>query len=455
VLLSDDPNVNLGANFGRMQRNVFCLDHQALPSRQERTKPQNSPFVHAIRKKLPANAPALVYSPYVRKKPVSDWRFFGREKELDELVKSNDNIVIVGGRRIGKTSLMMEAQRRIQQRGESAYFISVMELRTKDQVTREIMQKVSARDAAAAYKKNQILHENLLSAVLQRLANSRTRTTLLLDEIGNVFDDTSKEDWNYFGAFGKFASSGSLRIVLSCFSEEFHDQVIKFAGPFINFARTLRLRVFPEHEARQLVISPLEFWTPLNEAEKTTLMDSITTTVGTHPLLLQYYCMSLFEAVIKTRGHQSLVVSARRILDNNDEMVACFDDPVEEIFYKLRWATLQYLFLRRCFEEKGPLRNSVINDDWLHETLADFGYTATTGDRRNLLDSLEMHGLCTALEHDRRRQLIASPIIYHYVQRTETSIPTLLERLKADIPREARVCRLEEIRATAAREPMS
>jgi hypothetical protein len=449
VMVSDDPNVSLETNFGRLTRNVFCLDHRGLPNRQERRKPQDAPFVHAVRRKLPANAPALLYSPYVRKKPVRDWRFFGRERELDELVKSNDNIIIVGGRRIGKTSLMMEAERHIRQRGDEAFFISVMELKTKDQVTRAILQKVSPRDAVAAYKKNELLHENLLSAVLQRLANSKTRTTLLLDEIGNVFEDRSSEDWNYFGAFRNYTSSGSLRIIFSCFSEEFHDQLIKFAGPFINFAHTERLRVFSEAEARQLVLSPLEFWTPLNEAEKGTLMEAITSMVGTHPLLLQYYCLSLFESAIKNRGHQPLIISAQRLLSNKDDLVACFSDPVEEIFYKLRWATLQYLFLRRCHEMRERLRSAVIDDDWLKATLASLGYEATTNSRRNLLDGLEMHGLCSAFEHDRRRQKIATPIIYHFIQKTEASVEGLLEKLRADIPREAAVWRLERIGAGA------
>src|SRR5262249_39969629 len=117
----------------------------------------------------------------------------------------------------------------------------------------------------------------------------------------------------------------------------------------------------------------------------------------------------------------------------------------EEIFYNLRWATLQYLFLKRCAEAGDRLRHAMINDDWVIGTLAGLGYQATTQKRRNLLDALEMYGLCTAFEQDRRRQLIASPVLYQVIKKTEESVPSLLNRLRADVAREARIWGLEPV----------
>jgi len=445
VLISDDPTVDLANNFSRNSRNVFCIDHPNLPSQLERRKPQDAPFVIAVRKKLPADAPVLLYSPYVRKMPVFDWRFFGREKELNELVNSSDNIIIIGGRRIGKTSLMMEAERRLKRRGEEAYFISVQELTTKDQIDRAIIGKISPRDSGAAQKQHDLMHEKLITAALKRLARGKGRTTLLLDEISNVFQDKPSEEWNYFGAFRNYSQAGSLRFIFSCFSEAFYRQMVEFTGPFINFARTIRLGVLPEAEAREMVLSPLEFWRPLGTGERGRLMELITSKVGCHPLLLAYYCLSLFDYSFRSRRNRSLLNNAEWLLNNTAALVDCFSDPVEEIFYHLRWATMQYVFLRACYEAGDRLRQAVLDDDWLQATLADIGYAATTNDRRNLLDNLGMHGLCRAVEHNSRRQAIAVPIVYHVIQRTEDSIEKLLESYRKDIPKEAAVWGLERL----------
>ena len=58
---------------------------------------------------------ALMFSPYSRNRPAFGWRFFGRKKELDLLLESEESFFVVGGRRMGKTSLLRELERRMKQ----------------------------------------------------------------------------------------------------------------------------------------------------------------------------------------------------------------------------------------------------------------------------------------------------------------------------------------------------
>jgi hypothetical protein len=451
MLIADDEQVKLHDRFGRFDRPVFCLEHAELPKKIEERRPRDAPFVIAVRRKLPANAMALPYSPYLRKKPVVDWRFFGRERELRELVDGDDNIIVIGGRRIGKTSLMQEAVRQIKRRGENAFFVSVQELKTKDQVTRSILQQISTRDAVAAQRQSDLLYENVLASALKRLTRAPRRSTILLDEISNVFDQKPADEWSIFGAFRNYAQAGSLRVVVSCFSEDFHRQVLDYAGPFVNFGRVIRLGVFAEEEMREMLLSPIEFLRPLSVTDRDRLVMLVDNALGGHPLLLQYFCQALSETIVGGRRAHSLVENADWILNDRRALVACFNDPVDEIFYHQRWALLQYVFLAKCHESASKLHSAVIDDDWLEDALQRCGYSSTVNDRRNILDNLEMHGLCSAVNQDRRRQAISAPIIYHYVRQTEQSVDGLLEKYRQDLAQEASVWGLRPTSATTRR----
>ncbi len=118
------------------------------------------------------------------------------------------------------------------------------------------------------------------------------------------------------------------------------------------------------------------------------------------------------------------------------------------MFYRYTYAALQYLFLKKCTEaeEAGQeLTKTEIDDDWLEETLTGLGYSSTIRDRQNLLEGLETHGFCTAVDHKRCRQVIAAPVIYHFAKVTEDSIPKFLRKLKGDIRREEATWGLEPL----------
>jgi AAA domain len=448
VLLSDDAAAHLGDEFNNIQRDVFCLDALELPRQQGvRTLPKLAPFVLAVRRKLERDPLSLAFSPYQRNKPVSGWQFFGRRRELEQVVRRNENYVIVGARRVGKTSLMQEAARRLKEDGQTVYYVDVQNCRSPSDVISEIVRLLSPRDLAAAVRRHHALNDQLLSSVLRRIVSNDTPTTLFLDELGNVITDLRKEDWGFLGVLRKYASQGKFKFVMSCFQEVFLRQQKEFSGPLINVAHTMRLDPFRRGEVEEVVTAPLEFWKTLDDRQKRMLVDLVMSTVGCHPYLLQHFCYALFEHVAAIPDCDP-VSEARALMHKHLDDWA--SSAVDEIFFRIPSSLQKLLFLKRCKEAEEAnthLLQAEITESWVDTTLQSIGYASTLPGRLNLLEGLEIHTLCSAGDNDRLRKQVCAPLIYHYVKHRVQDVDAFLDRLATDVRREAAVWELNEMHA--------
>jgi hypothetical protein len=475
VFVSEDPYVRLGQAFEHgAPQNVFFVDDDLLERSESSCPPQLAPFVQAVRRRMQVRE-VVPYSPYQVESSVTGWQFFGRSQELKEITDRQGNLVVVGARRVGKSSLLKEVERIINNRpGESAYYIDLQNRTDQGDVIDAIVDRVSpkllkrldtAKELAQEEKtrkeeekkkadqkkeeeekrtsKKRLVdeaeyrHTGVLSVLLERLAKGNQRTTLLLDEIGNVLEKLEPDRWTILGTFRRFASGTNLRIVMSCFQEELAKKIDELKSPLVNFVTIKRLSVFSEADTREMVLSPLEFWSSPDQHAKDSLVNLVLASIGTHPYLLQYFCKALFEPIGQSR-EASLFNRARRILENRETLYREFSSPVDVIFYNLRWLTLKYLFLKRCLEaheNNQELRQAVIDDDWIEQRLRDVGLQSNDTSRWRLLQSLEMHGLTAATQFDRTRQTIASPLIYLYMRRIEgeKSIEKRLAKLAHEI----------------------
>lgn len=452
MIISDSPGVHLEDNIYFAGRNVFCLDANDLPARQSSDSPYVEPLRKAVKRRLSKKQISTFFRliPYQKDEPATGWRFYGRKRELEQLLDSSQSYVIVGGRRTGKTSLMMEANSRLQERGELTYYLSVEECSSGSAVVRKLLNSISARDSSAAIRRKGALEENLLTSVLKRLT-SRRRVTLFLDEIGNVLlHMASPEDWSFFGILRQFSQQGRVRFVLSCFQESILRRQEEFSGPLVNFATTLRLGAFSRTEAEEFLLTPLEFWRPLGE-ERARVKDIVLSKVGRHPLFLQALCYDLFERVARD---QRVLPSIQALLGK--DLVECFRGTMDEVFWVRNSSTLNYLFLRRCveFDKAGQKLTQIdISEEWLRIALRDIGFEAATIDRRNLLEGMELRGFTSRADGSNGDvQVVVAPIVFNFFKQTEHDLSRLLERLVEDMRNEASTWNLRPIGGGSALE---
>jgi hypothetical protein len=431
LLISDSPQVNLEESLLVRERNIFCLNINDLPPEKGTRPALVESLRRAIRRRL-SNEQITAFVPYQKNKPAIGWRFHGRKRELQQLLDSPQSFVIIGGRRIGKTSLMLEANSRLLQRGENTHYLSVEECRSASAVLKKLLNTIAPRDAASAVRRSHAIDESLLVQVLKQLT-SKGRLTLFLDELGNVLLQMSPEDWSFFGVLRQFSHQGRLRFVMSCFQEFFLRQQEEFSGPLVNFAATMRLGAFSRSDIEEFVLSPLDFWRPLGE-ERGIIKNLVLSRVGCHPRFLQSFCYDLFEKV--ARGGKVLD-SVKPLLGK--DLAECFEESINEVFWQRNSSTLNYLFLRRCMESEqvgGGPAGIEITDDWVRLALRDLGYEAALLDRRNLLEGMELRGFTSrsgGMGGFSGSQVIVAPIIYFFFKNTERDLALLLSRLAKDI----------------------
>jgi hypothetical protein len=445
IIISNDPKVHLADEFGRLNRDIFCLDYAELPQSKGSTQPRLAPFILAIQRSVSINPIlARAFSPYQRNKPASGWRFFGREKQLRDIIDGTENLVVVGARRVGKTSLLVEAERRLREDGKEVFYVDVQECKTANEVVAEVLRVVSPREAARAFKHHEAFQESVFSNILRRMALASGKTVLILDELGNVLSRLPKEDWSFLGLLRKWGAKPGLRFIISCFQEMYFRQQTDFEGPLINFANTMRLEVFTRKEVEEFVVAPLDFWKPLGPV-RNDLLNAVISSVGSHPYFLQFFCHALFDRFTLDRAFDPMK-QANTLLKK--DLHEWFPTAVDEIFFRIPSAALRYLFLRRCYEADSagqPVNQAEFADEWIDTALSDLSYTSTTRGRRNLLDGLEMHGLCVAVDYDRAKRVVAAPLVYSFIKRTTTNFDIWLAKLGQEIERERVVWDLNRV----------
>jgi hypothetical protein len=446
VFLSDYPQIRLYDQLPLHPR-IFALDHHELPGGRPRNEiaPRQTPLAFAVKRRLDHHDSRKALCPYVRDKPALKWRFFGRKKELERLVHSDENYMVIGARRIGKTSLVRQVQIELQRRGVEVVFVDAQAHDNEKELSRAIMQKFSMQDFQQLERRNQLTEERFLELALKR-ARSGRRVVLIIDELGNVLERLKSDAWRVLGLLRAFAQSDQIRIIGTGFQEFFLKQQEDYSGPWVNFSSTLRLGGFRDQEIDEFVIEPLQMWSEVSNPRQ--IRDTVLSTVGRHPMLLQYFCEGVYMEVAR-RSNPSLIDSVRDIIGT--QMMEVFAEPIENIFYRVPSSILRYLFLFACHEgelRQKPIHQVEIDDDWIENVLNAAGYSSTTGSRRNLLEGLEVRGLTQPVGGDRGVQVIVTPIVYRFIKRafnvrSETQgIQKLLMKYKAEIDGELDAWRL-------------
>ena len=123
--------------------------------------------------------------------------------------------------------------------------------------------------------------ERAIGNVFRRLTRGSTRTTILLDELGNLFERLGTTQWRSFlGELRNYTQYGNLRFIASCFQELHLRQQDGFGGPLINLGNTLRLGLFDDSEVSDFVSMPLEFWGSMEKRHRRSLTDQVVRVVG-------------------------------------------------------------------------------------------------------------------------------------------------------------------------------
>lgn len=251
----------------------------------------------------------LSLSPYITTGPTSDTMFFGREPEIREMTQrlTYASYAIIGGRRVGKTSLLDRLHR--------------VHLPASDFHT--IYQDCSTVYSYHAFLATPIRNwqpsppsrDLVTFSDLFRSLHANDFFVLLLDEADKLVQVDRPSNWPLFNTLRNFSNSGLVQIILSG-ERTLRDALRDPKSPLFNFANEILLGTLDYPTVEELVTRPMA-QLGIEFVDEKIIVDRIWAFTSGHPNVVQRLCHRLIE---KLNKHNT-----RRI--TLDDVNAIIEDP--------------------------------------------------------------------------------------------------------------------------------
>jgi hypothetical protein len=244
----------------------------------------------ALRRMLLANVTIANYAPFVISGSTPDHMFFGREAELRSICEQVRlrSFAVIGGRRIGKTSLMRRLHRvRLPAIGFRSIYLDCSTI-TNAQALLHVPLG-DCRPAPAGV-------EPTLAELLEEPGRMRAFTAdrplvLLLDEADRLVAADRAEGWRFFSELRAVVNRGGVQVVLGgerALREALRDP----SGPLFNFVNETLIGRLDRHSTEELVVGPLrQLHIEIEEPEA--IVRRIYEFTSGHPNVIQRLCHRL------------------------------------------------------------------------------------------------------------------------------------------------------------------
>jgi len=259
-----------------------------------------------------AQLPRSRLAPYETSRPVTGSRFFGRQSQIKKIRgHPKTNYLIIGIRRIGKSSLLREVERLLNlddPPGENEcrrLYVDCSVLTTPEEFYREIVAQLSPSDMKRLLgRPNQSLR--FQSQMFDYLADRHGgQITYLLDEIDRLIEHLGP-DLGLFDVLRKASfQSGTARFIMAGFR-----QARRAANdrntPFYNFGEVIALEALDRQEVKHMVEMPMEQLRVRLQGRDEIVQRIYRETAG-QPNLVQFYCQTLLEQLDRDPDAASVI----------------------------------------------------------------------------------------------------------------------------------------------------
>ncbi|MEW6619449.1 MAG: RNase adapter RapZ [bacterium] len=229
-------------------------------------------------------------SPYCSLGPTKN--FYGRQKEIKELMENKGvNYTIVGGRRMGKTSLLLKVKKEMEKNGDSkVIFIDCSICRDYEDFFSLVCHRLEIPTEEI---------KDMLS-FFRYFSVKNERVIFLLDEIDNLIDIDKKNGYLLISALRDLAFNGYCRCIMAGF-KVLYFQTKDIDSPLYHFTKSIHLSVLDKPGGENLIREPMgnlgvSFIDPIKN------IDKILNLVSLHPSCIQAFCEKLIESLSKSNN---------------------------------------------------------------------------------------------------------------------------------------------------------
>lgn len=259
-----------------------------------------------------SQADLSVISPFTTSGPTPEGMFFGREQELRTIREHvrTASYALVGGRRIGKTSILKHLWRiGLPKIGIRAFYQDCSYIQTQA----DLVQAVSLDPAWFPESPSAPLSS--FASVIEALPHNQP-IAFLLDEADKLIEPDKSAGYPLLNTLRAFANAGRCQIV---FGGEYAllSDMKNPRSPLYNFANELLVGHLDARAVRELIIQPMhDLEIELEEEDK--IVERIWNFTAGHPNVIQRLCQRL---VMRINGSQHLRLSiedVERVIANTD-----------------------------------------------------------------------------------------------------------------------------------------
>ncbi len=246
-----------------------------------------------VRKFFIAQIDLTKISPFTLTGPTTEQMFFGREQEI-RLILENIGLksyAVVGGRRIGKSSILLRLHKVMLP--AVGFYSAYIDFATVSSYEEFLKKKIHAMNPTMPVG---------FPATFEELLNlnryfSEQRVVLLIDEADKIVINDKQNKWKIFKTLRSLANSGLVHIVLSG-EQALREAIRDSSSPLFNFTDEIILHPLDRQSVDELVTKSMkQLEITLVEREK--LIDMIVTFTSGHPNIVQRLCHRLIEFINK------------------------------------------------------------------------------------------------------------------------------------------------------------
>lgn len=227
-------------------------------------------------------------NPYRFEKPVSKSdMFFGRSIETDKVLDNpSTDYIIVGSRRIGKSSLCIFIKNRCEQLGDRIpFYIDCSAISSAEELIYKLTSKINPRRA------DKISLSTFDQMVNTNQTHKGKRYIFIFDEIDALLRISVKNaDYRLFNVLRGLSQSQVAQSIFTGY-RVLYEEWMKLDSPFFNYVSTIYLSTLDKTSAKSLITLPLQNVGVSFESKN--LIDNILDQTGCHPCLIQFFCSSL------------------------------------------------------------------------------------------------------------------------------------------------------------------
>ena len=308
-----DANVDITTVSIKSEFSQFVVLNRELAQKAIRARSISDIIVSIARTQLSR----VILSPYETSRPVTGSGFYGRESQIRIILSNPEtSYVLLGMRRVGKTSVLKELKRRMED--DEVY---MPKWRRSDGTLRRYGVK-SAEEPVVFIDCSPHKGDDLLYTIIEWInprlirrftptryteilrtasAKGKFRIQIFLDEIDKLIEYDKKSDWRILELLRASAIEGYARYVFAG-QQQLREVIATMRVPLFNFVHSMPIGPFASQVAMELIREPLR---QLGISVDDQIVQRIIRESGGHPNIIQFYCQ-FFVNLLEEEGRDKI-----------------------------------------------------------------------------------------------------------------------------------------------------